>query len=110
LAEYPYEAGFDPPSILFTIIHFILHSSIMREGWDGPDEFRVRDKKQAVEAKQASTDPATAFTIIDGFNLAHGAVEANTLAGHDAAGLSFGAIPMLSDMRHIIYNTRRLEG
>jgi hypothetical protein len=100
-------AQFDPPSILFTIINYIPILSIMWEGGGGTDEFRVRDEEQTIKAKKSGTDPAAALSVIKRFDLAHGTVETDPLAGYDAAELRFRTIPVLSDVRHIIYNTRR---
>ena len=79
----------------------------MGEGGGGAIEFRVRDKEKTVQAEQTGPDPAAGLTIIKGFNLAHGTVETHPLVGYDAAGLRLRAIPVLSDVRHIIYNSRR---
>lgn len=82
----------------------------MREGgywgWEGG----IGDEEQAVEAEETGTDPAAALAVVKGLDLAHGAVEAHPLAGGDATGLSLGTIPVLADVRHIIYNTRRVKG
>ena len=74
-----------------------------------PGEFGVWHKHQTVEAQPAGTEPAAWLTfdfvvIINRFNNTHRWMKADAQAGRGGAGVGLRAVPVLFDVRHIIYN------
>jgi len=70
----------------------------------GGHEIGVRIEPKAIEAKRADASPGLAFAVINSLDISHGAHQPDAPGSGYLPERRSGAILVLLDFRHIVYN------